>query len=114
MWDCLELSASCCYYARAKALDTSGENTLLALSVPLFNPCIRADRLVDSLEILTDLSAFSFDFLATVEVKVALVAVASLVCVGESWIERSGFHLVDGLNLFWCHLRSLVLLGFTV
>lgn len=85
-------------------LNTSRESSFITLAVPLFNPCVGADGVVDSLEVLANFSAFTLDLLASVEVDVALVAVASLVCVGEAWIEWCCLELV--INCLWCHLRG--------
>lgn len=94
------------------ALDAAGEGALVALSVPLFDPCIGAHRSVDALEILAHLCTLTLDLLATVKVNVALVAVTSLICVGEARIEWSCLQLNLCFNCFRCHLGNCFRLRF--
>jgi hypothetical protein len=85
-------------------LDASRESSGVALVVPLLNPGIGAHASVHALEVLADFSSLSLDLLAAVEVQVALIAVASLVGVGVTWIEWCGFQLI--FNCLWCHFDA--------
>lgn len=68
----------------------SGEASLIPLTVPLLNPGIGADGRVNFLKVLARFVTLTLYLLATVEINVALIAVASLVGVGKPRIERGG------------------------
>lgn len=87
-------------------LNFSGESTGFKLIVPLFDPRIWAHRLKDFLEVLAWFVRFAAELLAPMEIEVRLIAVASLILIGESWIEWSCF---ENNLLVGCHCNYTLL-----
>lgn len=79
----------CCYLQLAQ-LNSTSKGACFDLSVPFLNPRLRAHWCEDTLEILARFVILSTDLLAAMEINVGLVAVFSLILVGESWIEGGG------------------------
>lgn len=71
-------------------LDASGKCSRFDLVVPLLHPGIGAHRGEDLLEVLARLILIAAYLLATMEIEIRLVAVASLIGVRVAWIERCG------------------------
>jgi len=82
-------------------LDASREDAFFTLRVPLFVPCVGAHRVINALEVLADLGALTLHLLASVEVDVALVAIARLVGVGKARIERGCLQDFSLSNCLW-------------
>jgi len=72
----------------ASVLDAAREAVFFTLTIPSLNPSIRTHGSEDFLEVITRGIVFTLDFLASMEVQVALVTVPGLVLVGESWVNR--------------------------
>ena len=59
----------------ADNLNPARESANLSLSIPLLDPGIRTHSGVNLLEVIASLKFFTFDLLAPVEIKVALIAI---------------------------------------
>ena len=90
-------------------LDLAGEVSFGSLSVPLFDPPVRADVGEDTLKVLAHVRALALDLLAPVEVQVALEAVLGLVLVREARIPGGGLDADLGQR---CNVLGHPLAGF--
>ena len=75
------------FFVLDSVLNFGGENSSLALVVPLFDPVDGADVSEDMVEVLARLVVLSLHLLAAVKVDIVLPAVPGLILVGKSGIE---------------------------
>jgi len=77
----------------------SRKDAIIALFVPLLNPVVGTQGLINPEEVHAWLVIFSLDLLTAVEIDVILPAITSLVLVGEPGIERGRLQHIP----LFCH-----------
>jgi len=91
-------------FLRAPCSEPARESTIFALLVPFLDPRVGAERLVDSEKVIAGFLVRTLNLLASMEVQVVLIAITSLVLVGEPGVER---RRLEDFPFF----RHLVVLG---